>query len=301
MSAATNEPVVSQPSEAAEPSRSWWQFSLRTFFVAITLLALALGWFFTGPEKQRRIIAELRERGAYVLFEMDDPLAPPYDGWIPEAYFKEVEVVDLPATGANACVGLARQFPRIRTLSLANSDISDDGLAGIEDLGALDSLSLHVTNVGARGLAHVAKLPRLQRLLLGYTKVTDADLLPLADCPTLEQLCLMHTQLGDEAMDSLAQISTLRTLVLSGTRVSGRRLAALKKLKSLEEIYLDRLPLSNADIEVLAEFPALVKVSVEQTKVTSQALESLRRSRTIRTVDGNDFTLSRELPTPSSQ
>jgi hypothetical protein len=63
-------------------------------FVLVTLLVVVLGWFFTGPEKQRRIIAELRARQVDVEFGNNNP-AEPYNGWLPEAYFKQVESATL--------------------------------------------------------------------------------------------------------------------------------------------------------------------------------------------------------------
>src|SRR5262245_53192302 len=106
---------------AESPPRAWWQFSLRTMFVLVTLLSLALGWFFSGPERARRAVEGIRELGGQAAFSVDnrrDPNDTPSSanwrmrvmraedpgvnadekGWLPKAYYADVLEVNL---GAN--------------------------------------------------------------------------------------------------------------------------------------------------------------------------------------------------------
>src|SRR5262245_13505694 len=83
---------------SAEP-HSWWQFSLRTFFIALTLLLVALAWYVNGPERRRRAVVAIYEAGGRVEFESDvagrDAGLNPPKPWLPQAWWENAVEVNL--------------------------------------------------------------------------------------------------------------------------------------------------------------------------------------------------------------
>ena len=68
------------------------------------------------------------------------------------------------------------ELPSINGLRLANTRVTDEGLAHLKDLPLLHTLDLSHTKVTSAGLAHVKNLPRLACLALNNTNVGDAAL-----------------------------------------------------------------------------------------------------------------------------
>jgi len=100
---------------------------------------------------------------------------------------------------------LAPLMPRLRTLSIRDAPIEDDGLRPLVNATSLTSLDL-------KG-----------------TKITDAGLKPLSGLKGLTTLLLSETQVSDAGLKYLAGLSSLRSLDLRGTAVSDVGTAALQK------------------------------------------------------------------------
>jgi hypothetical protein len=58
-------------------------------------------------------------------------------------------------------------------LSLEHTKISDDGLAFLKGMSALQTLSLYGTRITDRGLEHLKGLDNLKEVILAETKVTE--------------------------------------------------------------------------------------------------------------------------------
>jgi hypothetical protein len=68
---------------------------------------------------------------------------------------------------------LAR-LPRLNSLVLFRTPVTDAGLAHLAKIGGLESLDLHGTKITDAGLVHLEHLTRLKHLDLSGTQVTDA-------------------------------------------------------------------------------------------------------------------------------
>jgi len=71
-------PDSPEPSPAAarpeEPARPWWQFSLRTMFIMVTLLVIGLAWFIQLRERvqmRHRAVEAIEAAGGFVRYEGD--------------------------------------------------------------------------------------------------------------------------------------------------------------------------------------------------------------------------------------
>ncbi len=87
--------------------------------------------------------------------------------------------------------------PQIIWLNLANTKVTDSGLAPLEQLKMIRRLHLEKTQVSDVGLTHLKGLTNLEYLNLYGTNVTDAGLAQLADLKNLKELYLWQSKVTD--------------------------------------------------------------------------------------------------------
>lgn len=88
-------------------------------------------------------------------------------------------------------------------LNLAETQVTDDGLAQISSLRNLRSLHLEKTQIGDNGLAHLAGLGDLEYLNLYKSEVGDAGLDHLASLTSLQKLYLWNSNVTVEGAAKL--------------------------------------------------------------------------------------------------
>ena len=126
----------------------------------------------------------------------------------------------------------------IRSLNLADSQISDTGLADLRRLTRLESLDLSGTSVTDSGLASLAAFSELAQLNLADTSISDHGLASIATLANLADLDLADTRITDAGVAHLVPCRKLTRLVLSGTRITGAGLEQLTAAKDLVELVL---------------------------------------------------------------
>ena len=97
--------------------------------------------------------------------------------------------------------------------------LTDDDLAVLKELGAVQELDLKDTGITDAGLKHLAPLTQLKRLHLEKTKITDAGLASISGLTELEYLNLYGTAITDAGLDHLKGLGKLRNLYLWQTKV----------------------------------------------------------------------------------
>jgi tRNA A-37 threonylcarbamoyl transferase component Bud32 len=140
---------------------------------------------------------------------------------------------------------------RLETLWLADTPISNLGLACLTDVTGLQGLNLGHTGISDAGLEHLRGLTDLRFLYLSGTKVTDAGLKCLKDHLQLQELHLRWTKVSDAGLEHLAGLSNLQILWLQETKVSDAGLGHLKRLTGLQTLHLDGTKVSDAGINEL--------------------------------------------------
>ena len=78
------------------PKRRWFAFSLRTFFVVVTLIAVVVGWSYQKSRERERYLAAIRSRprlsgGLTLGYRSPKPIR-----WLtPAAWFRPVTAIAL--------------------------------------------------------------------------------------------------------------------------------------------------------------------------------------------------------------
>ncbi len=184
-------------------NRRWYQFSLRTMFVALTVVStlLAVGLRWIAPAQRQRVAVKAVERlGGYVEYATADEHWPItwLRRWLPQDYFDDVVVVNLAGCTVNdAWLSHLGDLPRVQWLQLDNTPISDSGLVHQSRLPQLQGLSLGSTKITDAGLTHLRGLTKLQWLHLHDISISDAGLPQLRGLVKLDELWLVGTATTD--------------------------------------------------------------------------------------------------------
>lgn len=279
------------------------QFGLRSLFVFMLVVCLALGWYVERVRRQRLAVAALEKAGAHVFYRgagdpWDDPFGPDFPDdlesprslaeWVEwltprrlqvalgidffrnadDVYFDEGD--DFPAV-----VGHLRDLPAIRVLRL--NGVLDEDLCMISSLKQLTYFDPGSSSITDAGIAELAKLHNLEYLDLTLSEFTDAGMACLANLRRLKHLDLSGCDVGDAGVSHLSEMSELEFLDLSYTKVTDKGLAHLAGLKRLREVRLYDTPVGNGAMAVLAELPDLESLNASRTRITDDGLPPLRR------------------------
>lgn len=96
-------------------------------------------------------------------------------------------------------VALLRSVSNIKWLNLANTAVTDAGLAPLQNL-KLEKLHLEKTGIGDKGLAHLKNQTELVYLNLYGTNVTNEGLRQLAGLSKLKKLYLWQSKVDEDGM-----------------------------------------------------------------------------------------------------
>ena len=195
----------------AKPKRRWYQFSLKTLLVVLTLFCIGPGGYVAYEQaKARRQKAEVEaiERfGGQLGFDREVP-------------FRSATIRQILGD---------ESFGKLSSVSFTGTEVTDADLVRLGGLTNLVTLDLDNTQVTDTGLVHLAGMTKLKTLLLGNTAVTDASLMHLANLRKLEGLSLYHTQVTDAGLVHLASLNRLTYLDLHNTHVTDAGVAELQE------------------------------------------------------------------------
>ena len=197
------------------PKRRWFQFSLRSLLVVMTLLCLGPGGYVAyeqGKAREKRGAVQAIEKLGGYLF---------YDESIP---------------------------PRSALARLILGDETFGNVNGV-DFNPLKTQNRQITDADLR---HLRSFPRLNHLALkNCRQITPVGLRELAGRTNLQYLYLTDTPITDDALVHLAGLSNLKELSLPGTQITDAGLVHLTGLGSLEFLYLYSTRVTPAGVEEL--------------------------------------------------
>jgi hypothetical protein len=189
------------------PKLRWYQYSLRSLMIFVTLFACLCSWFavkMQQAKRQKEAVEKLRGRGYAIEYDYEH--VSPVPEWVVKLLGKDFlfdvysvgEMISLPMMKfhvpalTDADMAVFDELPRLRTLRFCNNfgnpaKFTDQGLAHLEMLKGLESLDLSGTQLTDAGLKHLKGLTKLERLNLNYTDVTEAGISDLQNAiPALE-------------------------------------------------------------------------------------------------------------------
>ena len=206
-----------------------FRFSLRTVFVATTVLCIWLGMIVTRGERQKKAVAWVKEMGGNLTYDYEIDVGPRA----------------VPSMGVELPKGEPPGPKWLREL------------IGVDHFATVKSATLPNTTI--TDLSPLASLIGLKLLHLECTEVHD--LLPLTGLTDLETLILYHVRVSDHS--SLPNLPNLKVLSVSGTSITSLRL--VKNLTSLETLVVRDVRVS--DLSPLASLANLEELWVVGTQV----------------------------------
>ncbi len=256
--------TTDQPT-APKPKRRWYQYSLRTLMVVVTLFAVACSWFAVKlgqARRQREAVEALMRLKAAMCNVEYDYIRDSAGNLIPNAqsrgpawlrnllgidFFCNVTEVWVGKKITDADLVHLKYFPKLRILffnevtPIYNPQVTDEGLKIVQGLTQLEVLGLSNTNITDAGLKYVKNLSRLQTLRLANTKITDAGLVNLKELTDLQFLDLESTRITDTGLEQLQGLYALKEIRLFNTKVGGDGVRNLQKALPKLKIELDQV------------------------------------------------------------
>jgi Leucine-rich repeat (LRR) protein len=268
---------ISTTDQSATPKhrRRWYQYSLRTLMIVVTLFAVACSWFAVkmGQARRQREAAEaIRKHGGEIYYDNDEydnygrfyPRAISHSGLykiLGNDLFANVYLVkirDYPKADLKSIT----EFSHLKMLWIEGSRIDDDGLEDLRFFTQLKSLCLADADISNSGLKHLKELPQLQELYLQNNAITDDGLKYLQDLSQLQLLSLDKTAITDNGLKTLKKLSHLQTLLLNGTKITDAGLENLKDFGQLTTLGIRQTIISYAAIRDLQK--ALPNLKIER-------------------------------------
>jgi hypothetical protein len=160
-------------------------------------------------------------------------------------------------------------------LQLVGSSVTDDKLAALKPLSEqVISLNLAETQVTDSGLAQISSLSNLRTLHLEKTKIGDAGLIHLASLENLEYLNLYESQVGDAGLAHLEGLENLKKIYLWKSNVTDAGAAKLQaSLPSLTVNIGKELAQAAAAIAESEEAAAAIADSEEKADDEKDAID----------------------------
>lgn len=272
----------------AKPKRRWYQFSLGTLGLVVTL-STVVAWLAHVQRRaaeQRRVVELLTLR--YESEHHDPPVRYDFEcagldapqnvpSWLVNTLgvdcFAEVAEARTNAHAESAdeegAMGLRRfsALQELTSLELFAADISDDDLVVLNHHPHLETLHVWFTNVTGKGFQNALYRGSLRKLRLQGCPVNDEGLEVISRFENLEWLNLSlgngglyRQQFSSRGIQHLRQLPRLRSLILCGADLTDEDLLQLSQLKHLEDLVIDlrQSPESILQLQQLGDLKHLV-------------------------------------------
>jgi hypothetical protein len=260
--------------------RRRFQFSIRSLFTLVLIVALSFGWLATETKKarqQKELVDQIGKRSVGYDWQHDakgsaspnaQPPEPiPVRKLVGDDFFSDVDRLTL---GGDPFGNASDIDPKQTT---------DSSLEHIKGFSQIKELNLEATPVTDRGLEHLQGLKQLRRLILDDTQITDTGLAQLAGLGELQVLSLNSTRITDAGVAHLARLKRLQVLSLNYTGITGAGLAHLAELGDLQVLSLNGTGVTDAGLAHLAGLTKLHELSLCNTKITDAGLAHLARMK----------------------
>jgi hypothetical protein len=287
-----------------KPKRRWYQFSLLTLMLAVTLFTVGVGGIGSRMYRARQnrdrvaaveeavvkieklrghVITTFEERRPQTWLEeqFDDPGGPDN----PVSVLKVTEV-KLPGTeSTDAALEHLTVFTELTDLRLGGlwrpengqRNVTDAGLEHLKGLTNLRYLVACGTKIGDAGLGHLKGLTNLRGLAITDTNVTDAGLKHLTGLTNVQGLFLNGTKITDAGLLHLKGMTKLNDLNINDTKITDVGMEHLKGLTNLQTLNLRGTEVTDAGLEHLKALSSLKKLVLYDTNVTDAGVRKFQQ------------------------
>jgi internalin A len=305
--------TIACQSAPARPKRRWYQYSLRTLLIFVTLFAIACSWFAVklNQARRQREAVEAIKKIPYAQVRYEDPFlkafspnqATPNENFLLNIlgvdFFCHVRLVVFNNTdprtlhlenlsglesigindfskGKDEWIEPLEKLPELRYLRIEKAkNVTDAALMHITKLTQLKNLTLRNSQISDSGLEQLKDMPRLEGINLPLnTKMTDAGLIHLKGMKRLKYLSL-GTNITDAGLEQLRGLTELKGLALLNTKISDNGLVNLKNFVKLEGLDLSGTNITDAGLEHLKGLTALRHIKLQSTQITDAGLANL--------------------------
>ncbi|MEX2121868.1 MAG: hypothetical protein WD847_19970 [Pirellulales bacterium] len=295
--------------------RRWFQFSLQSSLILLTVLGIWLGIQVNRAQRQQQAVVAIQRLGGQLRYDYEVPALVGKSTWIHERsgttwlrrligdhYFDRVAWVAFDAgpdsgrlpPGISGIIGPSPYYSahplhgevfsiltqaRRHHVSIwlpEHASQLRESLRHLSGLTHLRTLSLGGTPIEDADLVHISGLRRLEVLGLHGTKIGDAGLEHLDSLANLQDLYLESTSVTDAGLASLAHLPRLKRLWLGGTKITDDGMVHLAKLTRLEHLSLSYTQVGDEEVMRLASLTGLRTLDLWNTRVTARGVAELR-------------------------
>jgi hypothetical protein len=220
------------------------RFRLSTLLVALTVVAIALGFTLQRTHCQTTALQVARLGGSFEIESRGSDWLrrtfgyDPYNGYgEPIGPMDRLTEINLgiqggsrapPPSGiSNAELNVLNGSSYLTTLSLSGTKVTD--LTSLAGLPKLRVLNLSFTSITKESLQHLGSFPSLSELLVRRTRMGDAEIETLSQLPDLQLIDVSNNAITDKCVVHLAQLHKLRVLIVDNTNITSEGITQLQQ------------------------------------------------------------------------
>ena len=257
----------------------WWRFSIRSLLIAITVIAIGLGWRVDRAFQQRAAVVWIEANGGKVEYDIDGQVLfagrptvirserlvhnDPSIDFLCTVKRVQISSSDKPKSAYPQLLGIPLE--KLACLNglegLLVGGVDSDSLAPLAGMTQLKELWL--TGKGISDISVVQNFKQLQRLMIHESHVKD--LAPLGECEDLVYVSLESDQ--TYRFGSMAKLKSLENISLKGGQVDD--FAALAEVESLQRLVLVNVQVT--DWKSIAKMKQLVLLRIQGDKQLSHS------------------------------
>lgn len=212
-----------------------------------------------STEPQAQAVERIKQLGGELVWENNDPSKA-----VVQVHLSRDKVTDADLLTLSA-------FPRVRVLSLAQTAVTEEGIAGLASLKSLRVLGLSGGIVTDAFLHRLADLEQVEEVEVGDTAVTCAGWAELARMKNLRQLTLLSRHVSDADFPALAKLHQIHSLLLKRATITGEGLSNLSGM-GLDRLVLPEAARTNA---MLKPYLAALKAPIKRLGLRSWEIDDV--------------------------
>lgn len=163
--------------------------------------------------------------------------------------------------------------PNLKSLDLADTELSDLGAEHLAKFRNLTRLSLFYCNITNAGLRHVSALSQLEVLNLDSREISDSGISHLRNLRKLQCLDLFSGRITDSGCAHISRMESLQSLELCGGGVGDLGCTLISGLPNLTSLNLSQNErITNRGAAALAELKYLKALNLSNTGVDANNL-----------------------------